>query len=177
MSILHVAGADDAALAPAAGDQRRVAGHAAAGGQNALGRAHALNVLGVGFFADQDDGLALLLRFDGQSRGEDDLAAGPTRPSRKAGEKRLGVLLGSRIDDRVQQFIELRRLNAHHSGLLVDQPFGQHVHRHVQGGGAGPLADAALEHIELALLDREFDVLHVVVVFFELFADAVELPV
>ena len=61
--------------------------------------------------------------------------------------------------------------------LLVDQPLVEHVHRHVQGGRAGPLAVAALEHVELAFLDRELDVLHVVVVRFELAADVVELLV
>ena len=80
---LHVAGADDAALAPAAGHQGRVAGHAAAGGQNALGRAHAFHVLGVGLFADEDHLLALLGRFDGVDRGEDDLAARAARAGRQ----------------------------------------------------------------------------------------------
>ena len=58
--------------------------------------------------------------------------------------------------------------DARHGRLLVDQPLVEHVHRHVQGGGAGPLAVAALEHVELAFLDRELDVLHVVVVLFQL---------
>ena len=44
-------------------------------------------------------------------------------------------------------------------------------------GRAGPLAHAALEHVERAFLDRELDVLHVVVVLFQLAADVVELPV
>ena len=56
---VQVARADDAALAPAAGHERRVRGHAAAGREDALRRAHAFHVLGVGLFADQDDLLAL----------------------------------------------------------------------------------------------------------------------
>ena len=51
--------ADDAALAPAAGDDGRVAGLAAGGGEDALGGVHAADVLGAGFLADQDDLLAL----------------------------------------------------------------------------------------------------------------------
>ena len=39
-----------------------------------------------------------------------------------------------------------------------------HVHRHLQGGRAGALADAGLEHPELALLDGELGVAHVLVV-------------
>ena len=42
---VETARADDAALAPAAGDERRVGGHAAAGGEDAGGRAHALRRL------------------------------------------------------------------------------------------------------------------------------------
>ena len=55
---LDFAGAGDAAAAPTAGDHRRVAGHAAGAGENAGGRVHAVDVLGVGFLADQEDLLA-----------------------------------------------------------------------------------------------------------------------
>ena len=51
---LDLAGAGDAAAAPAAGDDRRVAGHAAGAGEDARGRVHAGDVFGVGFLADQD---------------------------------------------------------------------------------------------------------------------------
>ena len=87
---LHVAGADDAALAPAAGHQGGVAGHAAAGRENALGRTHAFHVLGIGLFADEDHLFALLGRLDGVDRGEDDLAAGGARSGRQPGKERLG---------------------------------------------------------------------------------------
>ena len=71
---LECAAADDAALAPAAGDERRVGCHAAAGGEDGLGGAHAFDVFGVGFFADEDDLFALLCPFDGFVGGEYDLA-------------------------------------------------------------------------------------------------------
>ena len=50
--------ADDATLAPPAGDQRRVRGHAAATGENAHRGAHTFDVLGVGFIAHQENRLA-----------------------------------------------------------------------------------------------------------------------
>ncbi len=89
----------------------------------------------------------------------------------------MGVLLGLRIDDRVEELVELLGLDAHDGGLFVDEPLVQHVDRHVQGGGAGALADAALQHPELALLDGELDVEHVGEVFLERGADGVELLV
>ena len=47
--------AGDAAGAHAAGDDGRVAGHAAADGENALRRGHALDILGAGLETDQND--------------------------------------------------------------------------------------------------------------------------
>ena len=67
--------------------------------------------------------------------------------------------------------------DAHDGGLFVDEPLVQHVDRHVQGGGAGPFADAALQHPELPLLDGELDVEHVGEVLLQLGADGVELLV
>ena len=52
------AGAGDAAAAPTAGDDRRVAGHAAGAGEDALGRVHAVDVFRVRFLADEQHLLA-----------------------------------------------------------------------------------------------------------------------
>ena len=52
---LDVAAAGNAAFAHAAGNDRRVGGHAAAGGQDALGGMHAVDIFGRGFDAHQDD--------------------------------------------------------------------------------------------------------------------------
>ena len=60
--VIHrdAAGAGDAGPAHAARHHRRVAGHAAARGQDAAGGVHAVDVLGAGLDAHQDDRLALL---------------------------------------------------------------------------------------------------------------------
>ena len=73
--------ADDAGLAPAAGDDRRVAGLAAGGREDALGQVHAGDVLGAGLLADQEDRLVgmLLVEGDGGLGRQDHLAAGRTR--------------------------------------------------------------------------------------------------
>ena len=80
-----IAAAGDAARAHAAGDDSRVAGHAAANGQDALRDLHAHDVLGAGLKTDEHDlrhGLALD-GFLGLLGGEDDLAAGGTRETRQ----------------------------------------------------------------------------------------------
>jgi len=76
---LQALGARDAGLAHAARDHGRVAGFAAARCQHTFGRDHAVDVIGVGLDADQDDGLAflrLLLRAVGV---EDGFSAGGAR--------------------------------------------------------------------------------------------------
>ena len=174
---LQLAGADDAALAPTAGHEGGVAGHAAAGREDTLGRSHAFHVLGVRLFANQDALFAGLGGGNGRVGGEHDHAARSAGTGRKALEEGLGLLLGFGIDDRVEKFVELRGSEAGDGGLLVDQLLGEHVHGHVEGGRAGAFAVAALEHVELAFLDGELDVLHVLVVRLELVADVVQLLV
>ena len=102
----HAAGAGDAGLAHAARHHRRVAGHAAARGQDALGGVHAVDVLRAGLDAHQDDLAPLLLERLRLVRGEDDLARGRARRSRQAGGDQ--VALGLRVDRRVQQLVERR---------------------------------------------------------------------
>ena len=88
----------------------------------------------------------------------------PPGPAGRPLANGLAPLSAFGIDDRVQQLVQLGGLHAHDRRLLVDQPLLQHVHGHVQGRRAGALAVAALEHVQLAFLDRELDVLHVLVV-------------
>ena len=72
----ELAAAGDADPAHLPGDQGGVRGHAAAGGQDALGRVHALDVLGRGLDAGQDDLLAALGPGLGVDGVEDDAARG-----------------------------------------------------------------------------------------------------
>ena len=77
----------------------------------------------------------------------------------------------------MQHLVQLGRGNAHHGGLLVDHALVEHIHRHLQGGQTGTLADTALEHPEDTLLDGELDILHVVEVDLQTLANVVELLV
>ena len=78
---------------------------------------------------------------------------------------------------RQQQLRQIARRNAADRGLLVDQLLLDHVAGDLQAAAAGPLAVAGLQHEQLALLDRELDVLHVLVVLFEHVLDAEQLVV
>ncbi len=70
------AAAGDAGLAHAARDHRGVRGHAAARGQNAFRRVHAVNVFGAGLDPHQNDLAAIGLQFRGLVGGEHDFAGG-----------------------------------------------------------------------------------------------------
>ena len=169
--------ADDAALAPAAGNERRMGGHAAARGEDAAGRAHPFDVLGVRLFTKQDAFLAGAVGGHGIFGGKDQGSAGGARTGGKTLDEQAGVFFRLRIDDRIEEFFELFGCDAHDGGLFVDEPFVEHVDGHVEGGGAGPFADAALEHPQFPLLDGELDVEHVGEVFLQLGADGIQFPV
>ena len=78
-----IAGARNARLAHAAGDDRGVRCHAAASGQNALGGVHAVNVLRARLDAHQDHLPSLRLEPFGLIGIEHDAAAGGRRARRE----------------------------------------------------------------------------------------------
>ena len=162
-------------LAHPAGYHGRVAGLAAARGQHAPGHDQAVDVVGVGLDPDQDDGLALFTQRLGAVGVEDRLAAG--RAGGGVEPFRDHVDLGLGIDAPVQQLVDVPGLDSLQRLLLCDQPFPHHVDRDLHRGLGGALARAGLQHPELALLDRELEVLDVAVMTFQLGGGALELVV
>ena len=158
---VHRTGAADAALAHAARDHRRVRGHAAACGEDALGHAHAAQVLGRGLLPHQNHGLARLGPFLGLVGKEDHLPGGRAGTRRQAARNHGGRLLRRRVEDRVQQVVQAVRAHAKQRGFFIDHALVEHLHRDAHHGRAGALAIAGLQHPELAFLDGEFHVLHV----------------
>ncbi len=85
--------------------------------------------------------------------------------------------LGGAIEHRAQKLVERFGLDAAKGLVLADQFLVHHLDGDAHAGEAGALAVAALKHEQLLVLDGELDVLHVLVVLFELLADFVELLV
>ena len=75
--------------------------------------------------------------------------------------------LGVRIETRVKELVELRRVDARDGLLPLDQPFGGHVDGALDRGRRGALGGTRLEEVEPSFLDGELDVLHVAVVALE----------
>ncbi len=141
------------------------------------GRAHAFHVLGVGLFADQDHlSCPAWPTSTASAEVKTILPQAPPGPAGRPDTNASAFFSAAGSTIGCSSSSSWAGCDAHHGGLLVDQLLVQHVHGHVQGRGAGPLAVAALEHVELAFLDRELDVLHVLVVLLELGADVVRVP-
>ncbi|MNQ73274.1 hypothetical protein D3C85_880010 [compost metagenome] len=158
-------GAGDARTPHAARHHGRVAGHAAARRDDAARRVHAVDVLGRGFLADQDDGVADLRQALGLVGVEDDLAGGRAGRGRQA--RRHHGAGGVGVQGRVQQLIKRGGLDPRHGLFLRDDAFGGQIDGDLQRRLGRALAVAGLQHPQTALLDRELDVLHVAVVAFQ----------
>ena len=169
----QIPGAGDARPSHAAGDHRGMAGHAAAGRQHAGGGMHAVDILGAGLGADQDHLLALGGAVLGLI-GAEDGAAGrrPWRGRQAAGDD---LARGLGIEGRMQELVEGGGLDARDGLALVDQPLVHHIDGDLERRLGRALAGAGLQHIELAALHRELDVLHVAVMGLELAAHLLEL--
>jgi len=161
---LQGSAADNAAFAPAAGHQSRMAGHPAAGCQNGLSCTHAFHIFRTGLFADQNHGFAL--RGPGHSirRGKDNLSRRRARPGRKTLGQHFLLLFHLRIDNRMKQFIQLSRCHPHHRFFRCNQFLLDHIDRHPHGRRPVPLANTALEDKQPAPLNGELDVLHIPIV-------------
>ena len=169
----------DTALAPTTSNNRRVRCHSACRCQNSLGSTHSANVLGRGLVPNKDQflfGIRLfqLFRF---LRIQNDFAVRRTRSGRQTGyERSLFRFFGS-IENWEQQLFEIASVDCHHSRLRIQQ-FWQFVARDdvfsschfncpANARDTNTLCISRLQHVQLALLDRELNVLRVFVMLFE----------
>ena len=160
----HLLAARDARGAHAARHHRRVRGHAAGGGEDALGGVHAADVLGRGLAAHQQHALALLHPLFGGLGREHHLPGSRARRGVEPGGKHRGRRARLRPDHRVQALVE--QIGGHPADrlLLRDEPLAHHVDGQLDGRRSGALAVARLQQEQAPLLDGELHVLHVAVV-------------
>ncbi len=170
---LHGLGAADRGRAHPARDHRRVRHQAAARRQDALGRDHAVQVVGRRLGSHEDHTFAGGgVRFR-VVRGEVDLAHRRARRRVQALGEHVELRRG--VELRVQHLVELCGLHAQHRFALVDDALVLHLDGHPERSHGGSLADARLQQEQATLLDRELDVAHVAVVLLELFHHLEEL--
>ncbi len=156
---VQVLAPDHRALAHAARHDGRVARHAAASRDDGTGGDDAVEVLGRGFVAHQHDCLTACRSLRGDVRIEDGDAARRAWTGRQPATERCRA--HTRIDDGVQQLIDLVGRDAAHGFGRVDQPLRDHVACDADGGRCGAFAGPRLQEIESTALDGELEILHV----------------
>ena len=158
--------AGDARLAHATRHDGGVRRHATVRGEDTLRLDQAVDVVRCRLPADEDHRLAALAALLGSVGVEHDL---PGRRPRRGVEAACGdVELRVRVEPRVQELVELARVDPCDRLLAVDQALGGHVDRGADRGRRRALRRARLQEVERPLLDGELDVLHVAVVPLEL---------
>jgi hypothetical protein len=86
-------------------------------------------------------------------------------------------LPGLRLEDRREQLRDRLRVHLQHGFLRCDQLLGDEVGRDHDGRVARALAVAGLQHVQAVVLDRELEVLDVLVVLLEPRRDLAQLLV
>ena len=152
-----------------------VRGHTTTNGQDTLGGLHALDVLGRGLQADQNDLLAALGPGLGVLSGEDDLAAGGAGRGGQGAADHGGLLQHLAVKLGMQQGVQGAGIDHGHGLLFVDHPLVHQVAGDLERSSRGALAVAGLQHIELAVLHGELHVLHIVIVILQDLANLLEL--
>ena len=159
---LDVLAADDSALSHSARDDRGVTGHPAARGENCASGDDAMKVFRGGFVSNEDHVLAGLRALLRGIRIKNSAPARGAGARREAGAKRCRA--NRRVDDRMQQLIELTGGHSPHRFDLVNQSLAHHVSCDSHSRGGGALSRARLQQIEFAALDGELEILHVSIV-------------
>ena len=157
--------ARDTRLAEPARDERRVRGDAAVRGEDALRRDQAVDVVRARLPAHEDDVLALPAARLRGVRIEDGTAGRGT--GRRGKALRHDIERRGPVDHRVQEVVDLRRVDPRDRVVAVQQPLLDHRDGGSDRGGGRALCGSGLEQVQTTLLDRELDVLHVAVVLLE----------
>jgi hypothetical protein len=155
--------------------QRRVTCLASLRGDDPLRGLKAGNVVGFGERPHQDDVASVLRRGPRAGDVEHDLALrGPRRGGDPAGQH---LVLGVGVEARVQQGVETGGVDRHERTTAVEHALLDRVHGEPDRCLRRALRDARLEHVQVAVLDRELDILHVAVVLLERAQDVHQLRV
>ena len=115
--------AHDGGLSHLAADDRGMRGHAAGGRQDALGGAHAVDVIGRSLRPDQDDLFPFLFPDLGLLCRENGLTGGRAGGSSQPFGQDLVLLFLRGIEDRMEELVEGLRLDLEERLLLAGQPF------------------------------------------------------
>ena len=166
-----------AALTHTTSHNGSVRGHTTTSSQDTLGSCHTGQVLRRGLDTYKHYLVTILVPLLSIVSVEYNLTAGCTRRCRQTLSNHLGSREGLLIEYGVQQLIELLRLAAHDGGLLVNHTLMEQVDGDLHHGSTCTLTVTSLEEPELALLNGELHILHVVIVVLQFFLDTIQLGI
>ncbi len=153
--------------------------HTTADSDNCLGSSHTLDILRRCLKTDKYDLLACLGSSFSLSSCEDDSTGTSTRRSGQTMGDDIALLSLEifRIKLIVQQIVELLWFNHHQGLILCGKTFSDHVNSNLQSCICSTLAIAALQHVQLAILDGELHILHIMIMLFKRIADSYQIMV
>ena len=169
--------AANADLAHLTRDQRGMRTDTSFRREDAFGSNHAAQVFGRGFGADEHNFFA---PGGGGVRAigvEIHFSGGRARAGGQTFRDDPRSLLGLCFKDGREKLVKLIRGVASDGGLPVNEFLPGHIHGELERRHRRALAVAGLEHEHLAVLNREFEVLHFLEVCFQSLADVVEFGV
>ena len=144
-----------------------VRSHTTADSQDTLRCLHAGDVFRRGFQTNQNNLFALCVPGFCIVSSEYDLTAGSTRGSTQTLAHRSSSLQSLGIELRVQQGVQVSRVDHQNSFFFCLVAFIYQVASDLQSSLCGSLTVPALQHEELLVFNGEFHILHVVIVVFQ----------
>ena len=174
---LDVAAAGYAAGTHTTSNNGCVGGHTATNGQDTLRYLHTCDILRRSLQTNQNYLLALSSPLLSVVCCEHDLTASSSRRSAQTLAYRCSSLQSLSVELRVEQCVEVSRIDHQNSFLLGLVAFVNEVASDLQSSLSGSLTVTALEHVELLVLYGKLHILHVVIVVLEGVANLDELCV
>ena len=141
---------------------------------------HAADVFRTGLTTHQDNFLAALGPLFRPLRREDNFAdrsSGNRIDTGRQDFRRQGLPVHFDIDHRIEEALDIFWLDAQDGFFLSDESFVSHVDRNAERGSGRAFARARLQHVQLAVLDRELHILHVAIVLLKFHSNFLELPI
>ena len=108
---------------------------------------------------------------------EHNLSTGGTGAGGQTLGNDLGLSEGLLVEDGVQQLVELLGLAAHDGGLLINLTLVEQVDGNLHHSGTRALSVTGLQEPQLALLNGELHVLHVVIMVLQVLLNLVQLSI
>ena len=98
---------------------------------------------------------------------ENNSTRGSTRRSSQPFGQNFCIFQCCFVKNRVKQFVQFERINAHDSCFFIDHTLMEHVHGYFHHGSTGTFTVTCLQEPQFTFLNGKFHILHIFVVIFK----------